>query len=319
MADPGTRILILGGLGYLGARLAAELAREHEVVVTARSLSPVRQAWLDRFNGRVRAVPFDSARDRMPSIDGDFRCVINLASPGAGEAREHPERARIAAITSLQAAMALADVGRAGALLHFSSFHVYGSQVPPELPDDAPPRPSHPYGEMHAASEAVLRADGPAAPWCIVRPTNVLGAPAHSELGPQAGLIFFDLCKQALHQPQVTLRSNGEAYRDFVPMTSALDAVSMLLRLLDRGEATGRTVNLASGSSVLLSDLAHRIAVIASERRGRPIAVEFGNGLDPFRMPFRVQAGFLERHGWSCATDVGDEITQILAFFAAQR
>jgi UDP-glucose 4-epimerase len=96
-----------------------------------------------------------------------------------------------------------------------------------EYADGATPQPTHPYGEIHALCEC----EALAAELSVgaVRLTNVVGAPAHCDLGPQWNLIFLDLCRQAVEKDEVKLLTDGLGYRDFVTVPDAVAAFRLLV------------------------------------------------------------------------------------------
>ncbi|OYT72663.1 MAG: hypothetical protein CFK52_04400 [Chloracidobacterium sp. CP2_5A] len=293
--------LVIGGAGYVGAPLAERLSRAGATIVTGRRRSPERDRWLATSRGRIEWATYDAAADRLPDA-ARYEAVFNLATPSAAEAAAQPEVARRQALTTVEAALALVASGRARRLIHFSTFHVYGAP-PAEAPparygEDDAPAPTHPYGVVHAACEARL-AEAGLPGLVIVRPTNLVGPPAHADVGSQWRLVFLDLCRQAAERRALTLLTDGLAYRDFLPMTAALDAVETLL-------ATPRPpfrCQLALGRAMSLRDLAQRIQQVARRRLGWDVTLAVGDRADAFRRPFEVETARLQALGWRPPTD----------------
>lgn len=304
MARPAT--LIVGGAGYFGARLAEALAPSQDVTVTYRSMSPVRQVWLDA--APVSAFAYDSARDTGLATDRSFDLVVNLAMPGAREAQADPEAAMDRALATAGACAALLTEGRAKRLVHFSTFHVYGGAGAPDYPEDTLPTPSHPYGATHLAVERALAGSAAAEQIAMVRPTNLVGAPAHRELGDQAGLIFLDLCRQAAETGRMVLRNDGLSYRDVLAFPDAVDAV----RLLAEVPALPYSIfNLAAGTAVTLQSIAEGIA----EGLHDPVEIAYGDGTDPYRSEFHVDISRLTALGWTPTHDFRAEAARAVAAF----
>ncbi len=308
--------LVIGGAGYIGARLAERLAQYGSVTVTGRRRSPERDRWLAAGGGRLRWATYVADADQLPN-GTPYEAVFNLATPGAAEAAAQPEVAREQALATVEAALGLLTTGKARRLIHFSTFHVYGTPSP-EAPrlwygEDDPPTPTHPYGSIHAACEA--RLTEPGVPGVvIVRPTNLVGRPAHGDLGPQWRLIVLDLCRQTVEQRALTLVTDGLAYRDFLPMTSALDAVE---RLLTAPQPPLRC-QLAQGRAMALLDLARRIQHIAQQQFGWTVRLTTGDRTDAFRHPFEVETSRLQALGWQPLpeTALDAEIAATLDHFA---
>ncbi len=310
--------LLIGGAGYFGARLAEDLAQHGRVIVTGRRRSPARDQWLACHAGRITWQFYDAAEmSRLPSETG-YAAVFNLATPSAAEAAAQPEAARQQALATVDQALQLVASGRARRLIHFSTFHVYGAPAH-EAPrtwygESDPPTPTHPYGYIHAACEAHLAAANLSSV-LIVRPTNLVGQPAHMDLGPQQRLIFLDLCRQAVKLRALTLLTDGLAYRDFLPISAALAAIHRLLDV----SSWPRQCHLAAGYSMTLQTLAERIRQVAAKQYRWDISLTLGVQTDPFRTPFRVDITTLRQLGWSPPgeTELDAEIAATLNSFQA--
>lgn len=307
MAKPAA--LIVGGGGYFGARLAEALTDTHAVTVTYRSMGALRQAWIDRSG--VTALAFDSAdaSGLATDTDTDFDLVVNLAMPGAREAQADADLALERGLAGARACAALLETGRARRLVHASTFHVYGGDGAPDYAETTPPAPKHPYGAAHLAVEHFLADHPNAADVQIIRPTNMVGAPAHMDLGAQAGLIFLDLCRQAAQTGRMELRNDGLSYRDILPFGDAIAAV----RVLAAAAAPEHQVyNLAAGEAVTLKTIAEGIA----EGIQDDVEIAYGAGTDAFRTPFNVEIARLRALGWAPTHDFRAEAPATVAGFA---
>jgi nucleoside-diphosphate-sugar epimerase len=295
------RILIIGGTGYFGARLAQALSTTHDVTVTLRSSTPERLRWLERSG--LHFVRYNSTEGPLQA-SGEFDAIVNLAMPGAAEAAKDPEAARTAALSTAQSCLQWLDSGRASRLLHFSSFHVYGAGGRQRFCETDPPSPIHPYGHAHWACEQLLSPDDRV---CIVRPSNMVGAPAHADLGDQAGLLFVDLCRQAA-QGSMKLHNDGLSYRDFLPFEDAISAVRLLLSAPAQPQ---RLFNLACGHSMRLDEAARLI----QQASNTSPPLDFGSGQDAFRQPFTIDINRLCNLGWHPTASLANEASKLIQFF----
>jgi nucleoside-diphosphate-sugar epimerase len=295
-------VLIVGGAGYFGARLAEDLGKTHKVTITRRTGSTVREKWI-RKSG-FETVEFDSAKMDAIAVSGYFQAVINLAMPGAVEAASDPGRARLHALKTAAACLRLMDQTHCPILIHFSTFHVYGGGGRIQFSEADAPAPVHPYGEVHLACERFLEPDQRV--W-IVRPSNMVGAPAHGDLGDQAKLLFVDLCRQAA-KGRMSMHNDGLSYRDFLPFDDAIAAVRVILTA---SPMPTRLLNLAHGHAMRLDEAARLIQRVAPV----PPTVEFGSGKDAFRRPFKVNIERLLRLGWEPSASLTDEAARLVQFF----
>ena len=306
------RVLIIGGLGYFGSRLTLDLQTDYTVVSTSRSLSATRRLWLKNECPSVEWAEFDSTKSAPLPAKAYFDYLINLATPGSQESAKNPEGSSRAALNTISACVELMKQKRAGRLIHFSSFHVYGSTPEPVYWEEGERKPTHPYGQVHLAVEKWLETHAQNLEISVLRPTNGVGAPAHSELGIQSRLLFLDCCRQAVEQGHIQLNSDGLAYRDFVPLPDFIRAVRQILT------GTGKTLtfyNLASGSVCRLQELASKIQLHASQFLDRPISLSLGSQGDPFKSRFEIDIEKIKGLGWLPALALKEEINRTLSFF----
>lgn len=189
-------LLITGGSGYLGDRLAAFAqagGRWGRIVATTFS-RPGRQP-------RVEYVPIDLTRpgDSEALLDSVRPAAIihaAAATPALGQppAPEDFWRANVLGTMPL-ARWAGAQNAR---LVHVSSDAVFGGRADAYLEDDAP-APVNPYGASKAAAEAVVQALCPAAAWARTSLIYGAHAPDHNlrmarefSSGERQGALFTD-------------------------------------------------------------------------------------------------------------------------------
>lgn len=311
---PARGILILGGLGYLGSRLAEALAGDGPVTVSSRRTSAARTRWLAAHAPAVTWQHFDSGD--ASDVTGEFDAVINCATPSAAEAGRDPAGATELALKTVETCLRLLKDGRARRVIHFSTFHVYGSPDSRVIRETDAPRPTHAYGEMHLACEQTLRAFRSHAPIAVLRPTNIIGAPAHGDLGVQSNLLFLDCCRQAACDQKIVLRSNGRGYRDFVPMEDAIRAVQLLL---GQDVAGPEMFNLATGEAVTVALAADQIRQEAASWLNVPVELVLGSSEDAFGQKFVVDRTKLATKGWEPRGSVQQEIRDTLDFFRADQ
>jgi nucleoside-diphosphate-sugar epimerase len=307
------RLLILGGAGYIGARLADALSDQYEVFVTYRGLPPAREGWLRKT--AISASRFDAASDERLPFDCQFDAVLNLAMPGASEAQKDPEGTQTHALRIADLLAKLAAAGGLRRLIHFSSFHVYGAEAGRETFTEADvARPQHPYGRNHLLCEERIQEIN-IDELFILRPTNIIAAPAYDELGPQSKLFFLSLCRQAAQSGSIKLDNDGLSYRDFISFSDVLAAVRIVLT---HRKAGFQLFNLSAGSACRLDTFAETIHKSAVKLLGDDIGLSFGSGIDSWRQPFVVCNQRLRTLGWEPHGELIAEIEATLAFFAGK-
>ena len=224
------RILITGGLGFVGGRLAKMLTRQgrHEVFVASRSVDDA--AWLPEVE--IKRIDWDSVSKLRALCEG-VDIVAHLAGVNAPDSAADPVNAyefNVVATARLVQAAIQSGVRR---LLYLSTAHVYGAPLRGEINERLCPLPMHPYAISHRAAEDIVRmahARGELE-GITVRVSNAFGPPAHISANCWM-LLVNDLCRQAILDKQLVLNSSGEQYRDFVPMEVVCAALTHLLKFL---------------------------------------------------------------------------------------
>jgi len=150
------KLLVTGGAGYIGSIVAAHLlGAGHEVTVLD-----------DLSTGHADAVPdgaqfaevslLDAART-AEVVGGGFDGVLHFAAKSlVGESTEHPGRYwrnNVVGSVNLLEAMRDAQVPR---LVFSSTAAVYGEPETVPIPEDAPPRPTNPYGASKLAIDLAI-------------------------------------------------------------------------------------------------------------------------------------------------------------------
>ena len=161
------RVLVTGGLGFVGSRLCAQLAeRGHEVVCIDRlGASYSRGAGPDAARAlsatpRVRVVVADLERLELDPLLAPGDVVVHLAAlPGVRSG--HQPEALWRHNVRLSGRVARTAARRGARLVVASSSSVYGDAARQPTPETSPPRPLGAYGASKLAAEAAcLRAGG---------------------------------------------------------------------------------------------------------------------------------------------------------------
>ena len=264
------RVLVTGGLGFIGSHLGETLAKAgHEVVA-------VDSGW---FNGLPLLPEHQSeVQDRRTRLANAGVTVLeaDLLAEGAADdvlARVAPThvvhlaglaRADLAARTPMVAVAANLDATARlldacartpgfQRLLFVSSSMVYGHFEHGVAAEDHPCRPIDPYGATKLACEALVWSWARRTPFeaVVVRPSVVYGP---GDFNHRVTQIFLD---NALAGRPLMLFAGGLERLDF---TYVSDAVAGMALCLECPAAAGQTFNLSSGDGRSLLELAAVVA-----------------------------------------------------------
>jgi UDP-glucose 4-epimerase len=247
------RILLTGGLGYLGGRLAQTLlSASHEVTLGTRR--PATSApWAPA--ATVSVMDWSSEREIARACES-IDAIVHLAGMNARDCAGDPVAAL--AFNGVGTAMLVRAAAAQGVrrLVFLSTAHVYGAALTGAVDESTRPIPLHPYATSHRAGEdAVLSArDSRGLQGLVVRLSNSFGAPAHAGADCWT-LVINDLCRQAVLNRRMVLRTGGQQRRDFIAMSEACRAIAHLVTA--PGAAAGEPLfNVGGEWSPTLLDVA---------------------------------------------------------------
>lgn len=221
------RVLITGGLGFVGGRIAAHLAQAGCSIVLGSRKAIDPPAWLPQ--AEVAQVHWEDETAIERSCKG-VDMVIQAAGMNAQDCAADPVAAL--AFNGVATGRLVAAASRAGVqrFIYLSTAHVYASPLVGTITEETCPRNLHPYATSHLAGEhAVLAASNRGEIQSIVlRLSNAFGAPMHKYVNCWT-LLVNDLCRQAVQTGKLVLHSSGQQQRDFIGMTEVCHVVEQLV------------------------------------------------------------------------------------------
>lgn len=309
---PSPIFLITGATGYLGGRIARDLARHSASTLrlTTRCPPAVRPDWLAAGDFvRLDVTDDESCDQACHGVD----TVVHLAAMNEIDCADDPVGA--AEVNGVGTWRLVQSAMRHGVhrFVYFSTAHVYGSPLTGTITERTLPRPANAYASSHHfGEEAVLCAhDARKCSGVVLRLSNAVGAAADADVNRWT-LLVNDLCRGAVRDGRLVLRSSGLAQRDWIPLAEVCRAVRHILTLSPASVGDG-LFNLGAGeaSSVLqVAELvADRCEVVLGHRptieRPPPAPNESGA-----RLNFSVEK--LRETGFSPQGDLAAEIDATL-------
>jgi len=322
LGEPGrprmTRAFITGGTGYVGARLAAYLAAEgHSEVTVATRQELTELPYLP--DVAVRQVDMSDKQSLARAMRG-HTTVYHLAAAGQAIAAREPRQAIKDNVTDALNVLDAAIECGLSRFVNFSTVMVYG-RVSGKISEDGPTRPLQTYEITHLAFEHFLRSrdSRQEIEGVNIRLGNAIGPPQHAAID-RWNLLTNDLCRMAVEEGALRLKSDGTHARDFLGLSDVVRITAELGRR-PRAELYDGTFNLASGCTRTVVDLARLVQAAYARRTGQDIPLRFGppsgSEGDRFRAEFSVDR--LKALGLAPSTDLDAEIDSLLetcfAFF----
>jgi nucleoside-diphosphate-sugar epimerase len=299
------RVLITGGLGFIGSRLSTALVDQGVDVRIVDDLSgnysertgPAAAAALAARGAEIAIARADPAH--LNGVDA----VIHLAGLPGVRTRRPPSAFHEANVVLTEQLVRAA--GAAGVRFVFvSSSSVYGNARELPTPEHAPSAPLNPYAASKVAAEEVVRARGADA--VIVRPFSVYGPGQR----PEMAFARWIECLEAGH-PLPWHAAPGTA-RDF---TYVDDAVAGTLAALRRGRA-GEAYNLSGWRSATLREA---LEVLEETFGGRASLASAPGSAADARVTHGCGRKAARELGYAPRTDLATGLREQLAAASASR
>jgi len=315
----GRRVLVVGGLGYIGRHVTDQLRAEGaEVAVVTRALATHRSAAAELSTGGVR------------TLEGDIRDPAAMREAVAGQDVVFNLAGQSGAVTSMEDPAADLDSNCHGNLVLLEALRAHnpsamlvfvssrlaygpGGAAPAEESDRTDPTCIHAvhklaveqylriYGRIYGLKYAVARLTNPYGP----------GQPSHrTAYGVVNRMIHLALANQAL-----PIYGDGSQRRDYIFID---DAVGALMRLGASAAAAGRTYNVGSGTGTRMVDMAR--AIVDRAGSGRLDFVAWP------RLAEQVETGdfvanvdrIRDQIGWTPRVALGEGLDRTIAFYKSR-
>ena len=251
--------LVTGGAGFIGHHLVQSLVDRGDHVVILDDFSTGLRERLDQHAGHVRVVE-GSILDPLALDEAAAHCdVIFHEAALASVERSFADPVFTNEVNVTGAVQVVLAAARHGVrrVVFASSSAVYGA--PEVLPcrETMRPAPASPYSASKLAAEGYLHTLGGhlGVDTVALRYFNVFGPgqDPHSDYGAVIPLFISAL----LEGRQPLINGDGDITRDFIFID---DVVSANLLAAGAPQASGQTINIASGVRTSLLDLLHAIA-----------------------------------------------------------
>ena len=302
-------VLISGGLGYLGGRIAKYLLDSgFQVRIGSSQSHPDVPS--DLLSCEIVMCDLSDKRS-LENACKNVSSIIHLASLNAQECDHDPEAALL--INGLGTLNLLNAAKKMGItkFVYFSTAHVYGSPLQGIIDENSTPRPIHDYAITHRlAEDYVLQANSNKdITGSILRLTNSVGSPLNSKANCWM-LVVNDLCKQTVLNQSMELHSDELVQRDFIPISTVCSTV---VDVLTTDVLDGEIANVSSGTVLTLRELTNLIADRSE------VVLGFRPNINFKRLPkgkplesLFISNSKLKSSGFIIDTDLSYEIDQLL-------
>jgi UDP-glucose 4-epimerase len=271
------KIIVLGAVGYLGAKLSSHLAEVgHHVIAVIRTLPPNHELWQELM-GEVIVGDIRSEDTLQKIVDCQADVFINTIS-----LNHHVSGKNVAETlaVNVQPTWTLLDrLSRQGIrYIYFSTQQVYGKLGEGNISEERETRPLNGYGLTHLLSEQICDyynniTEGNR---ICLRLSNGYGAPLFAS-NDCWWLVVNDFCKAAMNEGLIQLLSDGTPLRDFIHVQDICWAVELVSKI-SFTKLKYTCYNLGSGESLTILELAHRVATEIKQELNTEIQIRMPDG-----------------------------------------
>lgn len=311
VAPANDRVVVLGGLGFIGSHLCRALVAQGRSVRVFDKPDASHDAISD-FEQSIEIVSGDIAKpEEVVDAIRDASVLINLVHTTVpGSSMIDPGLDIISNVAS--SARWLKHIGETSLrkIIYFSSGGTVYGESKERITEDYPTNPLNSYGITKLAVEkyTAMYATHADIDYCIVRPSNVYGPGQQLHYGQ--GVIGI-MASRALRGERLEVWGEGTDHRDFLYVD---DLVKAILRLLNYdGEV--RVFNVSSGVGHSVLDV---IAVL--ERSIQPFPEVVHTPKRPIDVPLNIldSSRLQDETGWQPTTDFDEGVSRTIEWMKAQ-
>ena len=223
-------VLLVGGFGNLGGRIAAHLSQfqDHQIVLASRK-KQAAPLWAKD----AQTIQLDvTDPTTFTNIPKSVNCIVQLAATNDVDSAQSPERAHSVTTEGTASLLNAAIHNGIERFVYFSTAHVYGAPLQGTFTESSTTHAVHPYATTHLEAESAVataheRGD---IQGIRVRLSNGFGRPMAYEAADWRTLTS-DLCRQAVVEKRMEMRTDGLQERNFITKTDIARAVQHLIAL----------------------------------------------------------------------------------------
>ena len=303
-------VLLTGGFGTLGGRLAAILAQGEKINLRLASrVKRTSPTWAPQAETFV--VDFENSGS-VKDMLSDITHVVHLVAMTDFESRAEPDKAQQVNVEYTR--RVVEQCAKKTRFINLSTIQVYGADLSGTTTESTDTNPTDAYSQTHRDAEQIVESAHNAGvlEGVSLRNANGFGAPMSADAKIWQ-IIDNDLCRQAVEKKQLTLKSHGLQYRNFIPFTDVCTAIRHCL-FMPSEQTKSPTFNLGSESTIRVLDMAELIAMRCSATLGyKPELNVLGASPESLPTKFAYDSRKLRSTGLSLTTRFEDEIDGLLA------
>ena len=256
MGKPLKKILIIGGLGYLGGRVAKYFSdNDYFVRITTRKSENDFPRNIPK-NTKVIQVDYKSD-EQLNEVMKGIDSLIHLAGPDAHTKFDDENILVKKHVDLTRQIFKISQRNNIKHFIYFSTIHVYGNSLVGTVTEEETTLPVYPFAIAHLEAEKIINTPQKEIVTIIFRCSNTFGAP-YFENQKCWNLVVNDLCRSAFQNGSLIMNSSGQGYRDFISVGNVVNAIYYLTELKNY-KGRDNIYNLGSSKTTRIIDIAKNI------------------------------------------------------------
>jgi UDP-glucose 4-epimerase len=249
-------ILIAGGLGYLGGRMAKYFSDiGYSILITTRRPDEDFPKNIP-LNTSVIQMDYKADEQLNEAMKG-IGTLIHLAGPDAYTNFEDPDILIKRHVGLTRRLFQSAQRNNVKHFIYFSTIHVYGNNLVGTVTEKTKTLPIYPFAKAHLEAEKIVNSPQKEIVTTIIRCSNTFGAP-YFENEKCWKLVVNDLIRSAFQNGKLIINSSGQDYRNFIAVDDVVQTLHHLLEINNK-RCIHDIYNLGSLHTVRIIDIARKI------------------------------------------------------------
>lgn len=304
------KILITGGFGYVGGRLARHLALSgHEIFIGSRTFQSKLSSLV-----KLSVIVMDWGDERsLLNACKNIDVIIHAAGMNAKECLENPELALEVNGVATESLVRAASKQLVSQFIYLSSAHVYTDNLSGVISEKHEITNLHPYATSQVVGEqaTINGHSNVAMHTVVVRLANAIGAPLAKNVNCWM-LVVNDLCKQAALDRRMVIRGPSSEVRNFITMTDVCMGLEFLLT--NRQDLLDPLICNMGDKTKTIGNIASAIKSIYLEERGINLEIIKLSKDRPETQNLDFRSSVLADIGYQWSSNFKEELIELVKF-----
>lgn len=301
-------VLITGGSGYLGGRIANYLTSFNEYNIFIASRNDYKNN--NKFN--YRKIDWAS-KNSLQNICQNIEIIIHLAAMNAKECYENPEKAYEINVLNTKKLIESAVINNVKKVIYFSTAHVYSSLLSGVIDEKTSTLNPHSYAKTHLLAEKFIL-DFNKKSNCqgiVLRLSNSFGAPL--DLNSNCWMLFAnDICKSGILNSKITINSDSLQLRNFITLSDVCRVTKHFVQYNIK-KNLNPVFNVGGKSTMSLIDFAKLVQNELSLFLNEKVEI-ISKSNNKKKSIFEYNIDKLENTGFVLESKIKDEIFSLIKF-----